>query len=125
MVNFVKKTKKILIGLAVVISLLITLPFLISVQIYLNKIESMASENLGVPVTIATGYLLLLPSLRVIASEITIGKNQEFKVERLVVIPRLSSLFSTTKAIDLKVSTPKLSKPKQSIRWCSGGCGKA
>jgi len=78
----VKKTKKILIGLVVVISLLITLPFLIPAQTYLHKVESMASEKLGVPVTITAGHLLLLPSLRVVASEITVGKNQEIKVGR-------------------------------------------
>ncbi len=103
-----KKYKKILIGIAGVISLLIILPFLIPTQTYLNKAERIASEKLGVPVTIASGHWLILPSPRVVASDITIGKDQEVKVAEVVVTPTLSSLFSATKVIDLKVSKPLL-----------------
>jgi uncharacterized protein involved in outer membrane biogenesis len=59
-----------------------------------------------VPVTIASGHLLLLPSPRVIASDITVGKGQELKVVEIMVIPTVSSVFSATKVIDLKISKP-------------------
>ncbi|OGV76239.1 MAG: hypothetical protein A3I83_00245 [Methylotenera sp. RIFCSPLOWO2_02_FULL_45_14] len=101
-----KKIKKISIWLSAVISLLIILPFLIPTQSYLNKVEDIASEKLGVPVTIASGHWLLLPSPRVVADDITVGKLQEIKVAQIVVIPSLSTLFSAVRVIDLKVSKP-------------------
>ena len=101
-----KKTKKILIGFVAVISLLIILPFLIPTQTYLRKAESIASEKLGVPVKITSGHWSFLPSPRVIVNDISIGKLQEVKVAQVVVIPTLSTVFSSTKVIDLKVSKP-------------------
>lgn len=101
-----KKTKKYLIGFAIVISILIILPFFISMRTYLNEAERVASEKLGVPVTIASGHLVILPSPRVIASDIAVGNLQELKVAQVSVIPTLSSLFSETKVIELKVSKP-------------------
>ena len=101
-----KKYKKILIGIAVVISLLIILPFLIPVQTYLHEAENIASEKLGVPVTIASGHWSFLPSPHVVVNDITVGKAQEVKVARVDVIPTVSSLFSATKVIDLKVRKP-------------------
>ncbi len=105
-----KKYKKILISVAVVIGLLLILPFLIPMQTYLQQAERIASEKLGVPVTINSAHLFLLPSPRVAASEITVGKNQEFKVESLVVIPTIGSLFSATKIIDLNIGKPIVNK---------------
>jgi uncharacterized protein involved in outer membrane biogenesis len=105
-INLMKKTKKILIGFVAVISLLIILPFLIPTQTYLNQAQSIASEKLGVPVTIASGHWSFFPSPRVVVNDIAIGKLQEVKVAQVVVVPTLSSLFSSTKVIDLKVSKP-------------------
>lgn len=50
-----KKNKKILIGILVLISLLIILPFLIPIRPYLNDIEALVSGELEVPVTISSG----------------------------------------------------------------------
>lgn len=105
-----KKSKKILIGAALVISLLIILPFLIPVQTYLHEAEKIASEKLGMPVTIGGGHLAFLPSPRVVVSDITVGTHDELKIERLVVIPALSTLFSDTKTLDVKISKPVVKK---------------
>jgi uncharacterized protein involved in outer membrane biogenesis len=105
-----KKYKKILIGAAVFIGLLVILPFLIPAQTYLHEAEKIASEKLGVPVTINSAHLFLLPSPRVIANDITVGEHKELKVESLVVIPTIGSLFSTIKILDLKISKPVVSK---------------
>jgi hypothetical protein len=104
------KTKKILIGTALLIGLLLILPFLIPMQTYLHQAEKIASEKLGQPVSINSAHLFLLPSPRVVADDIVVGKNQELKVESLVVIPTIGSLFSATKIIDLTISKPKLKK---------------
>lgn len=105
-----KKSKKILIGFLIFITSLIILPFFISMRTYLNEVERVASEKVGVPVTIASGNLLLLPSPRVVMKHISVGEHDELKVEDVVVIPTLSSLFSATKVIDLKISKPVIKK---------------
>ena len=104
------KTKKILIGVAIIVSLLIILPFLIPMQTYLHQAEKIASEKLGQPVSISSVHLFFLPSPRVIADDIVVGKNQELKVESLMVTPTIGSLFSATKIIDLTISKPLLKK---------------
>ena len=101
-----KKSKNLLIIFFVFITSLIILPFFISVKTYLNEAERIASEKVGVPVTIATGRLQLLPSPRVVLNNISVGMHSDFKVEEVVVTPTLWSLFSATKVIDLKISRP-------------------
>lgn len=105
-----KNSKKILIGVTIIVSLLIILPFLIPMQTYLHQAEKIASEKLGQPVSISSVHLFFLPSPRVIADDIVVGKNQELKVESLVVTPTIGSLFSATKIIDLTISKPLLKK---------------
>lgn len=105
-----KNSKKLLIGVAVVVGLLFILPFLVPMQTYLQQAEAIASEKLGVPVVIGSGNLFLIPSPRVALNDIAVGEHQELKVEKLVVIPTISSLFSTYKTIDLKISKPVINK---------------
>ena len=101
-----KKSKKILSGFLIFITLLIILPFFIPVRTYLDKAERVASDKLGVPVSIASGRLLLLPSPRVVVSGIEAGKLGEVKIDEVVAIPALGTLFSTTKIIDLQIGQP-------------------
>lgn len=61
------KHKKILIGAAAVIGLLLILPFLIPMQTYLREVEKLASEKLGQPVVIPSVHLFLVPSPRMAA----------------------------------------------------------
>ena len=82
-----KKNKKYLIGFIAVISILIVIPFFIPVRTYLDQAERMASEKVGTPVTIGSGRLLLVPTPRVVAQDITVGKQQELKLEELSVVP--------------------------------------
>lgn len=99
-----KKNKKIWIGFLAVISLLIILPFFIPVRSLLNQAEQMASQKLGVPVQIADGRLAFLPSPRVVVTDIQVGKQQDLKFSRVVVVPTLTSLFSATKVVEIKVT---------------------
>lgn len=110
-----KNSKKIVFAVMFVIIALIILPFSLPTQTYIRKAESVASEKLGVPVRIANGHLRFLPSPRLLASDIVIGENQEVIVERLVIVPTLSSLFSETKRIDLMVVKPIIKKSALSI----------
>ncbi len=105
-----KKSKKIFIGITVVVGLLLILPLLVPTQTYLHKAEALASEKLGVPVVIGSAHLFLLPSPRVALNDITVGKQQELKVEELVAIPTISTLFSSNKTLDLTITKPVINK---------------
>jgi len=103
-----KKSKKILIWFLAFITLLILLPFFISMETYIKEAEKLAGEKLGVPVSIASGRLMLLPSPRVVVNNISVGKHDELKVDNLIVIPSLGSLFSATKVIDVEIGRPQV-----------------
>lgn len=105
-----KKTKKYLIAFVAVISVLIVIPFFIPMRSYLDEAQRLASEKIGAPVTIASGNLFLLPTPRVIAHDIAIGKQQELTVAEVSIIPALNSLFSATRVIELKVGKPIIKK---------------
>ena len=105
-----KNSKKILIAITVVIGLLFILPFMIPLQTYLHQAEKIAREKLGQPITIGSAHALLMPSPRLIFSDIVVGAHQELKVTNLVVIPTIGSLFSDTKIIDLNISKPEVKK---------------
>ncbi len=110
-----KKYKKLAFAVGLAIAVLFILPFLVPMQTYLQKAERIASEKLGVPVTIANGHLRFLPSPRLVAGDIVIGENQDVKIEKLVIVPTLSSLFSETKQINLKVTKPIIKKTALTI----------
>jgi uncharacterized protein involved in outer membrane biogenesis len=106
----VKKYKKILIVFGLLISVLIILPFLIPVQAYLQEAEKSASEKLGVPVIIGGGRLAFLPTPRIVLTDISVGEYQEAQFGRVVAIPTISTLFSDTKIIDIKIAKPVIKK---------------
>ena len=105
-----KKNKKILIGILVLISVLIILPFFIPIRTYLNEAEKLASVQLGVPVSISTGHFVFFPRPRVVISGLKVGKDSELEVEQLAVIPSLSTIFSETRVIDVEVTNPVVKK---------------
>lgn len=105
-----KKNKKIWIGIFSLISLLIILPFFIPMRSFLNQAEQMASQQLGVTVKIANGRLALLPSPRLVLTDIKIGEQQVLNFSRVVVVPTLSSIFSATKVVEVKITQLILKK---------------
>ncbi|WP_036303085.1 AsmA family protein [Methylotenera sp. L2L1] len=105
-----KKNKKILIGMLALISVLIILPFFIPIRTYLNEAEKLASDQLGVPVSISSGHLMLFPSPRVVIDGLSVGNDDELKVEQLAVIPSLSTVFSETRVVDISVTRPTVKK---------------
>jgi len=111
-----KKNKKILIGILVLISVLIILPFFIPIRTYLNEAEKLASDQLGVPVSISTGHFVFFPSPRVVISGLKVGKDSELEVEQLAVIPSLSTIFSETRVIDVEVTNPIVKKNSDRYR---------
>ncbi len=107
-----KNYKKIVFAVTLIFFALIIIPFLVPTQSYLRQAEQIASDKLGVPVTISDGHWRFLPSPRLIVNDIVIGDDQEVMVDEIVIVPLLNSLFSDTKQLDLKVIKPVI---KQSV----------
>ena len=105
-----KINKNFLIWFVSVISILIVMPFFIPMRSYLDEAQRVAGLKIGVPVTIDSGRLLLLPTPRVIVRNISIGRQQEVKLAEVSIIPVLNSLFSATKVIELEVAKPVIKK---------------
>jgi len=116
-----KKNKKILIGIFILISVLIILPFFIPIKTYLNEAEKLASAELGVPVTISSGRLLLLPSPRVVISGVNVGEGDVLALEQLAVIPSLTTIFSATKVVDIHITKPIVKKEALDIMLALAG----
>ena len=107
----VKKWKRIASIAGVVLVALLVIPFLIPMGSYINQAERMASEELGVPVVITSLRLAFLPTPRIHAGGIVIGKDNEFSVERVSVVPSMFSLFSDVKVISqIQASKPVMKK---------------
>lgn len=105
-----KKNKKILIGTLILISLLIILPFFIPIKTYLTAAEKQASDKLGMPVTISSGHVVLLPSPRVVINGVAVGEGDALKISQITVIPALSSIFSALKVVDIDIHEPTIKK---------------
>jgi len=116
-----KKNKKILIGIFILISVLIILPFFIPIKTYLNEAEKLASAELGVPVTISSGRLLLLPSPRVVISGVNVGEGDTLTIEQLAVIPSLTTIFSATRVVDIHITKPTVKKEAIDIMLALAG----
>lgn len=103
--------KKLVGILALLLALVLIVPFLIPTGTYLKQVETLASEKLNQPVKIGGMHLALLPTPRANISNLSIGKNDEVKVASIAAIPELGSLFSDVKVISLiEVSDPVVQK---------------
>lgn len=105
-----KKSKKYLIGLTLIVAVLFVVPLLIPVRAYLNQAERVATEKIGVPVSIGSGRLQFLPTPRVIANDITVGEKQQIRLESLSVVPVIGSLLTDTKIVNIEITRPIIQK---------------
>ena len=95
--------KRILIGLAVLVAVLVAMavaiPFFVSLDDYIPRIEKAASDKLKEPVKIGKLRLSVVPVPHLVIDGITVGKTEDVKVGKVTVTPELSSLFSPTRVI--------------------------
>jgi uncharacterized protein involved in outer membrane biogenesis len=91
--------KRVALIFAVLVLLLVALPFLIPTDTYLKQIEQIASQKLGQPVTMESLHIAILPTPRANISNLHIGNNAEVTVESIAILPQLGSLFSDVKVI--------------------------
>ena len=77
----------------------VAVPFLLSLDDYIPRIEKEASARLKEPVTIRKIRLIAFPLPHVVIDGITVGKSEDLKVGKVTVTPALLSFFSPTKVI--------------------------
>src|SRR3972149_5826757 len=94
-----KWLKRILIALAVLLVIAGALPFFISLDDYIPRIEKEVSARLKEPVSIKSIKFTALPLPHVTIDGITVGKTDDIKVGKVTVTPDLFSLLDSTRVI--------------------------
>ncbi len=90
---------RILIALAVLLVIAVALPFFISLNDYVPRIEKAVSARLKEPVSIKNMSFAALPSPHVTIDGITVGKTDDIMLGKVTVIPDLFSLLQSTTVI--------------------------
>jgi uncharacterized protein involved in outer membrane biogenesis len=94
-----KWLKRILIALAVLLVIAVALPFFISLNDYIPRIEKEVSARLTEPVSIKSIKFAALPSPHLTVDGITVGTTDDIRVGKVLVTPDLFSLLQSTKVI--------------------------
>lgn len=89
----------VLAAVAALVAVAAAIPFFISLDDYVPRIEKEASARLKEPVTIRKIRLSALPLPHVVVDGVSVGKGGEITVGKVSVTPELRSLFSDTKVI--------------------------
>src|SRR5664279_2664631 len=106
-----KNWKRTLVWMGAVVAVLFFVPFLIPMSAYIGKAEQLAAAKLGVPVSIGSLRVAILPTPRLNVGDVVVGKNNELSVEHVSVVPALTSLFSDAKVISsVEVKKPIVKK---------------
>ncbi len=91
--------KRMLIALAALVAIAVALPFFISLDDYIPRIEAAASARLKEPVSIRSIRFAALPLPHVTVDGITVGKTDDIKLGKVTVTPDLFSLLQSTTVI--------------------------
>ena len=83
-----KWLKPILIALAVLLVIAVALPFFISLNDYIPRIEKEVSARLKEPVSIKSIKFAALPLPHVTVDGITVGKTDDIKLGKVMLTPR-------------------------------------
>jgi uncharacterized protein involved in outer membrane biogenesis len=86
--------RRTLLGGVVVLAAAIAVPFLLPLSHFIPGLERMASAQLGHPVLIDDLHLYLIPTPRLVASGIRIGRRSDVTIGELEIVPDFSSLIS-------------------------------
>ena len=87
------------IPLGVIVLILAVVPFFISLEDYIPRIEKEISSRIQEPVKIGSLKAAGLPLPHVTVGGVTVGKTEDIKVGKVTVSPDLMSLFGATKVI--------------------------
>jgi uncharacterized protein involved in outer membrane biogenesis len=94
-----KWLKRISIALALLLAVAVAVPFFVTLDDYIPRIEKEASAKLKEPVTIKSIKFGMLPVPHVTVDGIAVGKTEDVKLGKVTVTPDLFSLFSATKVV--------------------------
>jgi len=95
-----KWTKRLLYTTAIISVLAIVLPFLIPLNFLVPRVEKVLSDKIHEPVAIQSMRLALLPAPGVVLEDVSVGKFQDAKSERITVAVDISSLFAPVKVVN-------------------------
>lgn len=101
MLGISRGVRWLLIVVALVVGAAVAVPFLVPAAKFIPEIAQRASAALGQPVAIAGLRVHLLPTPRLVAEGVRIGKKDEVAIGELEIVPELLSLFSGPRAIRL------------------------
>jgi uncharacterized protein involved in outer membrane biogenesis len=93
--------RRTLIGIAVATAIAIAVPFVVPVSHFIPELSRVASEKLGQPVTIEDLRLHLLPTPRIVAQRISVGKKAKLMIGELEIEPDLLALLRGEKVVRL------------------------
>lgn len=87
-----KALRRALGGLAVAAAVLVAAPFLVPIEHFIPQVTLALSEELGQPVTMEDLRLHLVPTPRIVARHITVGRRAQVMIGELEIEPDLASL---------------------------------
>ena len=93
------KLKSVLILGAGALLLLLSLPFLIPMDSYRQGLEQLAREKLQEPVVIGSLHLALLPTPRASVGDISIGRDGEIRIDKVVAVLDVTTLFRPVRVV--------------------------
>jgi uncharacterized protein involved in outer membrane biogenesis len=94
-----KSHKRIMLGAVIAFATVLILPFLLPLGHFIPEIERIASEQLKAPVKVDSLSLFFLPLPHLTVKGIAVGKTPFLEVEKVIITPRVTSLFSSQKVI--------------------------
>src|SRR5678809_585250 len=105
-----KWIKRSTIAFVLIIAVLSALPFLITLNDYIPRVEKLASEKLGEKVSISGIKFSALPFPHVTVEGIVVGKSDDITIGRVNIFLDLFSLLKSTKVIrNLDIDSLELS----------------
>ena len=99
--KLVKAARWAVVWLVALVGLALAVPFLIPTWSYMPELNELLSQQLGTPVAMQDLKVHALPTPRVTAYDLRIGKSQETRIGALEIVPDLGSLLSVPTTIRL------------------------
>ena len=94
-----KWLKRILIAFALLLAVAVAVPFFVTLDDYIPRIEKEVSARLKEPVSIKSIRFGVLPLPHITVDGITVGKTEDIKLGKVTLTPELFSLLAPTKVI--------------------------
>ena len=119
-----------MLGAGIALATLLVVPFLLPLGHFIPEIERIASGQLKAPVKVASLRLFFLPLPHLTVEGIAVGEKPFLEVEKVIIKPRLMSLFSSQKVIsEISLRGVVIGQPliARASAWAgkSGGSGPA